>query len=218
VLLVTIGLLIVVGMLYASGIVIRADNSEDRISFSLPALLYAIVASLLFSARYLRNQRERMNLAASADELRNALQGLRRRGGTQLTPVPAELLEKTAIIESAQIASERKDAVLQSAAFRPKAYAITFSRSATEQRAMLSTVDRIELEDVVAELSTNGDRLEAQAETVTDAAGITLRSTTRSEHVEIDCVIDPASRGIQIVALRHRDLASPPPLNGAGNV
>jgi hypothetical protein len=211
-------ILVLLGMLIASGAVIEADNRDDQIFLGFLALFYAIIAGLLFAARYLRNQRERMDLAASADELRKALQSLREREGAEVISVPAELLERTVIIESAQITKERKDAVLQSAASRPKAYAIAFSRDATEQRAALSVSDRIELEDIVADLSIDGVRLEAQAEAVPDAIGATLRATTKSEHVEVDYLIDPASRAIQIIALRHRDRASQASLSGAGNV
>ena len=192
-----IGTLILLGMVLASGAVIGANNNEDRIFLGFLALFYALIASLLFAARYLRNQRERMDLAASADELTKALQSLRAREGAEVISVPAELLEKTVIIESAQITKERKDAVLQSAAFRPKAYAITFSRDAAEQRATLSVSDRIELEDIVADLSTDGAQLEAQAEAVSGTTGATLRATTNSEHVEVDCLIDPVSGGFR---------------------
>jgi len=218
VVLMAIGILILLGMVLASGAVIGADNRDDRIFLGFMALFYAMIAGLLFAARYLRNQRERMDLAASADELRKALQSLREREGAEVISVPAELLEKTVIIESAQITKERKDAVLQSAAFRPKAYAVAFSRDAAEQRAKLSVPDRIELEDIVADLSTDGAQLEAQAKAVSGTIGATLRATTNSEHVEVDCLIDPVSRGIQIIALRHRDQASQASLNGAGNV
>ena len=172
-------ILVLLGMLIASGAVIEADNRDDQIFLGFLALFYAIIAGLLFAARYLRNQRERMDLAASADELRKALQSLREREGAEVISVPAELLERTVIIESAQITKERKDAVLQSAASRPKAYAIAFSRDATEQRAALSVSDRIELEDIVADLSIDGVRLEAQAEAVPDAIGATLPATTK---------------------------------------
>jgi hypothetical protein len=218
VLLVAIAIFILLGMVLASGAVIGADDSGDRIFLGFMALLYAMIAGLLFAARYLRNQRERMDLAASADELRKALQSLREREGAEVISVPAELLERTVIIEAAQITKERKDAVLQSAAFRPKAYAVAFSRDAAEQRAALSVPDRIELEDIVADLSTDGAQLGAQAEAVPGPTGAPLRATTSSEHVEVDCLIDPVSRGIQIIALRHRDQASQVSLSGAANV
>jgi hypothetical protein len=204
--------LILLGVFIASDAVVGLAIDDDL--FFL-ALFYVIIGALLFGTRHLRNQRERMDLAASADELRIALQSLRDREGAEVISVPAEILEKTAIIESAQITQDRKDAVLQSATFRPNAYAVAFSREAAEQRAMLSVPDRIELEDLVADLSTDGPRVEDRAEA---ASGATLQVATKSEHVEVDCLVDPVSRGIQIIALRHREDASRPSLNGADNV
>jgi hypothetical protein len=195
----------------------KTTRGEQILYFSLGALLYAVTAGLLFAARYLRNQRERMDLAASARELRTALQSLRQRKGHEVISVPAELLEQTAIIESAQITKERKDAVLQSAAFRPNAYAIAFNRDAAEQRATLDVADRVELEDLVAELSTNGAQLETQAEAIPGTKGATLRGTTESKHVEVKYVIDHASRGIRVIAVRHGGEASHASLNGASH-
>src|SRR5262249_48507936 len=74
----------------------------------LVALFFATIAVLLFSARYLQNQRERMELTASAEELKKALEGLRKRAdNAQAVSVPSELMERAAKIESAQIAKER---------------------------------------------------------------------------------------------------------------
>lgn len=200
---------ITVIVLVAHGILeMEATRRAETIYLFCGALFLAITAGVLLAARYLRNQRERMDLAASAEELRKALQSLRRRKGPEVISVPAELLAKSAIIESAQIATERKDAVLESAAFRPNAYAIAFNHDATEQRATLGVADRVELEDLVAELSTDCARFEAQAEAIPGTKGATLRGTTKSKHIEIEYVIDHASRRIQIIALRHEGEAS----------
>jgi len=108
----------------------------------------AVTTALLLTARYLQNQREWMDLTASAEELRKALQSLQGQAGkTGVVFVPAGLLERTAKIESAQIAKERKDAILQSVDFGPTGYAIAFDRDATEKRATLGVADRVELED-----------------------------------------------------------------------
>ena len=102
----------------------------------------------------LQTQRERMDLTANAEELRKAFQSLRQRAGkTEVVSVPTELVEQTSKIESAQIAKERKDAILESVSSRPTGYAIAFDRDAIEQRAMLDVADRIELADLVAQLS-----------------------------------------------------------------
>jgi hypothetical protein len=180
------------------------------------ALICATIAVLIFSARYLHNQRERMELTASAEKLKKALESLRQRAGSaEVVSVPSELLEQAARIESAQIAKERKDAVLQSVAVRPSGYAITFDPDAAKDRATLGVADRVELEDLVAQLSTEGAQLESQAGAVAGAEGGTLRGMTKSQRIEIVYIIDQASHGIRILAVRHREGGSP---NGHSHV
>ena len=178
---------------------------ERKIWGIFVALFFATIALLIFSARYLHNQRERMELTASAIGLKKALEGLRQRAGkAEVVSVPSELLEQAARIESAQIAKERKDAILESVDVRPSGYAITFDRDAAEERATLGVADRVELEDLVAQLSTEGAQLESQAGAVAGAEGRTLRGMTKSQRVEIVYVFDQATHGIRIVAVRHR--------------
>jgi hypothetical protein len=185
-------------------------ESDWRIRIFVLLLFFATIPFLLFSAHYLRNLRQRMELTANAKELKRALEGLRQRAGkTDVVSVPSELLEQVARIESAQIAKERNDAVLKSVAVRPSGYAITFDRDAAEERATLGVADRVELEDLVAQLSTDGAQLESQAGAVAGAEGGTLRGITKSQRVEIAYVIDQASHGIRIVAVQHRGDGSP---------
>jgi hypothetical protein len=215
-------LLIVIGILILAGAVgfigsLTWSDAADRPAMIFTTLFLATIATLLLSARYLRNQRERMDLTASAEELRKALESLRRRAGDAgVVSVPVELLEQTAKIESTQIAKERKDAILQSVAIRRTGYTIAFDRDATEQRAKLGVEDRVELEDLVAQLST-GAQLESQAGAVAGAKGATLRDTTKSKRIEVEYVIDHASRGIRINAVRHRGEGSYTSLNGASH-
>jgi hypothetical protein len=164
----------------------------------LLGLFFATIAALIFGARYLNNQRERMELTASAEELKKVFEGLRQRAGNAVVvSVSSALLEKAARIESAQIAKERMDAVLQSVAVRPSGYAITFDRDAAEERAILDVADRVELEDLVAQLSTEGAQFESQVGT-----GAMRRGITKSQRVEIEYIIDQASHGIRITAVR----------------
>jgi hypothetical protein len=172
-------------------------------------LYFAVVPGLIIAARYLRNQRERMELTASAEDLKKALQSLQQRRGAEVISVPAELLEKTAKIESAQIANERKDAVLQSVTSRPTGYAIGFDRIAAEQRATLDVADRVELEDLVEKLSTDGTQVKPQVGTG--------QGRTKSNRVEIDYVIDNASHAIRVIAVRHVGEVSHASANGAGH-
>jgi hypothetical protein len=109
--------------------------------------------------------------------------------------VPTELVEQTAKIESAQIAKERKDAILESVSSRPTGYAIAFDRDAIEQRATLDVPDRIELADLVAQLSIAGIQLEPRE-------GM-QRDKTKNNRVEIDYVIDNASRTIRVTEVRR---------------
>jgi hypothetical protein len=170
------------------------DAGDDWKAAIFLALFFATIAVMIFSARYLRNQRERMELAASAEELKRALERLRQRAGkAEVVSVPSELLEQAARIESAQIAKERKDAVLQSVAVRPSGYAIKFDRDAADERATLGVADRVELEDLVAQLSTGGAQFESQPGAVTGAEGATLRGMTKSQRVEIEYLIDQTS-------------------------
>jgi hypothetical protein len=170
------------------------------------------MAILLFSARYLSDQRARMGLAASAEELKKALQNVRQLTGEEgVVAVPAALLQQGAEIESAQIAQERKDAILQSVASRQSGYAITFGRDAAERRATLAAEDRAEVEDLVAQLSTEGEQLERSGAAIVGANGATLRGTTKSRRVEIEYTTDRASRGIRITAVRRREGGAAPP-------
>jgi hypothetical protein len=66
---------------------------------------------------------------------------------------------------------------------------------------MLGVPDRVELEDLVAQLSTDGVQFESQTGGTKDG---TLQNATKSKPVEIAYVIDHASRSIRIIAVRHR--------------
>jgi hypothetical protein len=183
----------------------------------LPAAAgYVAVTVLLLSARYLRNQRERIDLTANAEELRKSFQSLRQRAGkTEVVTVPSKLVEQTAKIESVQIAEERKDAILQSITSPSKEYAVAFDHEAAERRTTLSVADRIELEDLVEELSTKGAKLESQAGAVIDAKDAMLRCVTKSKRVEIDYLIDQASHRLRITAVRQEISGSKASANGA---
>ena len=173
-------------------------------------VLYVIAAfGSLIAARYLRNQRERMELAASAEELRNSFQNLRKRSETGVVSVPAELLKKTATIETAQIAEERKDAIFESVSSRPTGYAIAFDRDAIKQRTMLDVADRIELADLVAQLSIAGIKLEPREGMQGDK--------TKGNRVEIDYVIDNASRSIRVTAVRRQGKSPNASVSGASH-
>jgi hypothetical protein len=167
-----------------------------------------IGVTLFAGTRYLQIQRERMDLSANAEELGKAFKRLRQRAGkTKVVSVPTELVEQTAKIESAQIAKERKDAILESVSSRPTGYAIAFDRDAIEQRATLEVADRIELADLVAQLSIAGIQLEPRE-------GM-QRDKTKNNRVEIDYVIDNASRTIRVTEVRRVREVSDATVTGA---
>lgn len=169
----------------------------------LLAVFLAVVAVMLFGARHLRNQREQMDLAANAVELQKALRSLRQQAGaTGTIAVPAELVERVAKIESAQIARKRKEAILQSAGSQASGYAITFEDKAAEQRAALDVRDRLELEDLLADLSTARHRPEAY-KVLLARSGAGSRGTTQSKRVEVEYAIDQESRVFRITAVKR---------------
>jgi nucleotide-binding universal stress UspA family protein len=197
------GLIIFLGVLFtletARAILARKLEPED----AWLAVFYGIFAIMLFGARHLRNQREQMDLAANAVELKKALQTLRQQvGATGTITVPAELVERAAKIESAHIAMERTTAILQSADSQSGGYAITFEDKAAEQRAALDVTDRLELEDLLAYLSTAGHPPDTQPVPLA-RGGTGSRVTTENKRVQVEYTIDRESRGIRITAVKH---------------
>lgn len=218
-LLLGIGILIIVGMLLASMLTEKATLSDRLIIFGF----YAVTAGLLFGARYLRNQREQMDLVASADRLKADLQKRQQqeKPGVAAVPavvsVPADILERTAIIESAQINKERREAVLQGTSSRENAYAVTFEGDAAQQRSSLDRAHRFELEDLVADLSTEGAASEAQASAIPEAETAQFRRATENKHVEVDYCVDHDARRIRVIAVRPGGEGATVPLNGGSN-
>jgi len=193
---------------FSIGLLVWGPPSGSNIPPIISAGLFLIVVPvLLLAAQYLRNQRERIDLTASAEELRKAFQSLLQRSDTGVVSVPADLLEQTAKIESAQIADQRKDAILESATTRPTGYAVTFARTVAEDRNTLDVAGRVELGDLVAKLSTGETQPESQKETG--------HGSTKGKHVEIDYVIDHASRTIHVMKVRHLGEVSHASVNGA---
>jgi hypothetical protein len=165
--------------------------------------LFLIFALLVISARYIRYQRERIELGLSATKLKQALERLREHAGqAEQVSVPSELLEQAARIESVTIAKERDDAVLRSVAARPSGFAIRFNGDAAEQRAQLNASERMELEDMAAQLSTQG-RLDGE-EGGARPQGDAQRREAVGERVAIDYLLDEQARSILLTAIRRR--------------
>jgi hypothetical protein len=124
---------------------------------------------------------------------------LRRRAGGAAISIPAETLEQVARIESAQIARERRTAILEGAGSAQSGYAVLFLREATEQRSALDVQGRIELEDLIERLSTRTAHVEPGARGV-DALE---RARTASAAVEIEYAIDEPRREIRVASVRR---------------
>jgi hypothetical protein len=112
-----------------------------------------------------------------------------------------------------QIATERKDAILQSIASPSKEYAIAFDRGAVEQRATLDIADRIELEDLMDQLSVDAAELESRGA----GAGLTaaLRAATKNKRIEVTYLVDQASKRIRIAEIKRTAGGSATSGNGA---
>ena len=144
-----------------------------------------VVGVVLIVVRYLRLQLEKIELSSSASQLKEALESLQKRSGSSdVVSVPSSLLEKAARIESAQIAKDRGDAVLQSDASRTYGFTIRFSRDAAAQRMALDTARRVELEDLMALLSTRGRIGEAPDKTGHPQERATLKSVGLNYEVD----------------------------------
>ncbi|WP_297323979.1 hypothetical protein [Nitrosomonas sp.] len=176
------------------------------------------LAIMLFTARYLRNQREQIDLAANAGQLRSVLEKMLQHAGVAgKVEVPAEFIEQAAKIESVQIARTRKTAILKSADIRTSGYAIVFEEGAARQRSMLGIADRIELQDLEAQLSTEDVESFSSLGSLSQGVETILRSLTKNGRVEIEFVINRENRIIRVTAVRsfiEDATCTPPGVNG----
>jgi hypothetical protein len=180
------------------------SRREEFWLFVAGGLALTLYVALLFGAHYLRNQRGRIDITANAKEMRKALQRLREKAEKDLVRVPTDLLERTARIESVQIAAERKDAVLDSLVSRSSGYAVAFAPTAASSRAALELVERIELDDLVAQLSTQGEQPAPSGREGESP------SRLRGDRLEIEYTVDPGLRAIRITDIRQNPVFQPP--------
>lgn len=163
----------------------------------------AWLAMMLFSARYLRNQREQMDLAADAVQLRSIfMEMLQQASAKGIVKVPVEFVEQAASIESTQIANSRKTAILKSTNIRSSGYAIVFDNSAAQQRLTLEVADRIELQDLEAKLSTEDIESLFPLRPSSQSMEQMLQIQTKSGRVEIEFVINYENRIIRVVTVK----------------
>ncbi len=111
--------------------------------------------------------------------------------------VPANVLEKVAGIEHAQIARERAHAVLAGVGAESRGYGVLITRDVSESKAALLPDRRLEVEELIDDLVADphayaGDR----------RGDAVLRARTPDGSAEIDYSVDEAHRRVHIMALR----------------
>lgn len=177
-------------------------DSVDR--FFLVGKIILIVFFLfiiLLGAQYTRRLRERIELASSATKLKQVLESLKARAGkTEFVSVPSGLLAQAAKIESATIAKERDDAVLKSAASRSTGYAIRFGADVPGQTTGLNTAERVELDDMVTQLSMRGE-LAAEGRAGDDRP----EREAKGKRLIVEYQVDKSAQSILVTTIRPRD-------------
>jgi hypothetical protein len=90
---------------------------------------------------------------------------------------------------------------VQSIGNRASGYAIICEDKAAEQRAGLDLTERLELEDLLAELSTASGH--AGPREAPSAGGAASRATAKGEHLELEYVVDEKSRIVRLTGVRR---------------
>jgi len=158
------------------------------------AALFTAVGGTMLGWRSMERNRQRLDLVADADNLRATLMSLQAGAGAEVV-VPAPVLEKVARIEQAQIARERTQAVLASMSAADQGYAVQFAPGVSEQKTSLQVKSRLELAELIDDLTANPHPSAPRAEG-------TLRARTPDGAAEVDYSVDEQNRRIHILALR----------------
>lgn len=177
--------------------------------FMFSVLVLLVPAYLVFAAWLLRNQREEMELAANAQQLTAALQGLRREAGAMGNiAVPARLVEQAATVEATQIAEGRRQAIIRGAGVHGRGYAIAFEDKAAEQRAALSRSERLALEELLASLSTGDAQVQGVRGSTTRVSRKVSDGGPGRSDVEVEYVLEASASVIRISAVNRVGVAS----------
>ena len=129
----------------------------DPLVFAIQMAAMAVIGAFLLLSRVLRNTRTEIDIASSAEDLRRGLAELRATAGAdEKIKVPASLIERAAQIESVLIEKERSRAIVERARPGHEGLAISFDARAAAQRAQLPADARLELEDLIAQVSSDG--------------------------------------------------------------
>lgn len=141
-----------------------------------------------------QRSRERLDVVADANRLRALLASMQT-GSEDGVVVPAAVLESVARIEHAQIAVERTRAVMAGVKAVHRGYGVLFAREASEQKALLPADCRLDVEELIDQLT------EAPYPPGTQGEGV-LSARTPDGLAEVDYSVDESNRRIHVVALR----------------
>jgi len=190
---------VLIGVFAALNLLLAVGAAAEQLKGAAAYVaLFLAVAALLLGAWNLRNQREQLELAADAGELEKALDQIRLRSPDAATvEVPEALIERAAMVESAQIARDRMEALLRGTDPRRDGLAISFERQALSQRAALPVPDRLELEDVLASLSTRSPA-PGVAPGAEAGSGVARYHTASGGEVQVEYTIDPQASVVRV--------------------
>jgi hypothetical protein len=148
-----------------------------------------------------------LEVVADADQLRATLTSIKT--GASVV-VPANVLEKVAGIEHAQIARERAHAVLAGVGAENRGYGVLITRDVSESKAALLADRRLEVEELIDDLVADPHAYAGGRQ-----GDALLRAQTPDGSAEVDYSVDEAHRRVHIVALRTpAGVGNEPPTGG----
>jgi hypothetical protein len=182
---------------------ISRKEGEDVWVFGTVALFFMFGSTVLVW-RFVQRSREQLAFVADANRLRSALESVQTKAGAgEVVAIPAAVIEDVARIERVQIARERRDAVVASAKEADRGYGVLVARDLSSQKGLLDPKQRIAVEELIDDLSTNPRPTGAEP-----AAKNLFSVRTAEGDVEVQYSIDDEARRVQVVAL-HPAGASP---------
>jgi hypothetical protein len=164
--------------------------------FIMYGLFFAFGVTVLLW-RFVQRIREQWAIVADANRLRSAFESMNATAaaGGAVT-IPAAVIEDAAHIEREQIARERSDAVVASAATTDRGYGILVARDVSSRKRLLDPQQRAALEDVIENLSSNPRPAGAES---TPEGLLSVR--TPEGDFELQYSVDEGAKRVHIVAL-----------------
>jgi len=154
-----------------------------------------IISAATLISRSIQRSREQFEIVADSERLRATLTSLHA-GPEASVEVPAAVMENVARIEHAQIARERAQAVLAGVSAANRGYGVQLARSVLEQKASLPANLRLEVEDLIDQLTAEPYPSAAQR------ADGTLSARTPDGSAEVGYSVDEQNRRIHVLAIR----------------